>query len=196
MSQPKPKYAYRLGWRSLRRVVPTLTVSEAKRIARDLGQAMVDHDITTSRRAAAFVAQVAHESGGFVYRTELWGPTPAQRGYEGRRDLGNVRTGDGSRFRGRGYIQITGRANYTAAAKGMRLDCVDHPELLATHKYAAQSAAWWWETHGCNEIADRGDFVALTRRINGGTNGLADRQRYWRRAKPVARFLIPKRRKP
>lgn len=190
------RYAYRLGWRSLRRVVPTLTVPEAKRLARDLGQAMVDHDITTSRRAAAFVAQVAHESGGFRYRTELWGPTPAQRGYEGRRDLGNVSAGDGSRFRGRGYIQITGRANYTAAAKGMKLDAVDHPELLATHKYAARSAAWWWKSHGCNELADRGDFVALTRRINGGTNGLADRQRYHRRARPLGRFLTPKRRKP
>jgi putative chitinase len=190
------RYAYRLGWRSLRRVVPTLTVAEAKRLARDLGQAMVEHHITTPRRAAAFIAQVAHESGGFAYRTELWGPTPAQRGYEGRRDLGNVKPGDGSRFRGRGYIQLTGRTNYAAVARGLRIDCVDHPELLATHLYAAKSAAWWWDTHGCNELADRGDFVALTRKINGGTNGLADRQRYHRRARPLARFLTPKRRKP
>jgi putative chitinase len=186
------RYAYRLGWRSLRRVVPSLSVAQAKTLARDLGQAMVDFDITTSKRAAAFIAQVAHESGGFIHREEI----ATGAAYEGRRDLGNVLAGDGRRFKGRTFIQITGRTNYAAVSRALHVDFVAHPERLAQQAYAAKGAAWWWKTHGCNELADRGDFVALTRRINGGTNGLADRQRYWRRARLVGRFLVPKRRRP
>jgi predicted chitinase len=185
------RYAYRLGWRSLRRVVPSLSATQAKTLARDLGQAMVEFDITTPRRAAAFIAQIAHESAGFRYREEI----ASGADYEGRRDLGNTRPGDGVRFKGRTFIQITGRTNYAAVSKALGVDFVAHPERLAHQVYAAKGAAWWWKTHGCNELADRGDFVALTRRINGGTNGLADRQRYWRRARLVGRFLAPKRRR-
>jgi putative chitinase len=187
-----PRYAYRLGWRSLRRVVPTLTAAQAKSLARDLGQAMHDFDINSPRRAAAFIAQVAHESAGFHYREEI----ATGKAYEGRRDLGNTHPGDGVRFKGRTFIQITGRNNSAAISRALGVDFLTHPAKLAEQRYAAKGAAWWWKTHGCNELADRGDFVALTRRINGGTNGLVDRQRYWRRAKPVGRFLTPKRRKP
>ena len=142
-----------------------------------------EYGITGSVRIAAFLAQVGHESGGFVWTREIWGPTSAQKRYEGRSDLGNIQPGDGFRFRGRGLIQITGRDNYQRAAAGLGVDVVADPQLLEERSLAARSAAWWWKTHGCNQLADGGDFVALTRRINGGTNGLADRQTRWERAK-------------
>jgi putative chitinase len=190
MSQPR--YAYRLGWRSLKRVAPNLTTRQAQTLARDLGQAMHDFGITTRRRAAMFIAQLCHESLQFHYREEL----ASGAAYEGRRDLGNTHPGDGRRFKGRTYIQITGRANYAAVSRALHTDFIGHPAKLAEQRYACLGAAWWWKTHGCNELADSGDFLAVTRRINGGTNGLADRQAYYRRARLVAPFLIPKRRKP
>ncbi len=189
---PQPRYAYRLGWRSLRRVAPSLTVAQAKVVARDLGQAMHEQGITTRTRASMFVAQVCHESAEFRFREEI----ASGAAYEGRRDLGNTRPGDGRRFKGRTYIQITGRTNYAAVSKALGVNFLAHPRSLAMPRYAALGAAWWWTTHGCNRIADTGDFVAVTRRINGGTNGLAGRQRYYRRARPLAVFLVPRRRKP
>lgn len=188
------RYAYRLGWRTLRTVIGRrdITTAQYKQLARDLGQAMVDHGITTRRRAIMFIAQVAHESGGFRYREEI----ASGAAYEGRRDLGNTHAGDGRRFKGRSYIQITGRANYAAVSRALHVDFVAHPDKLALPKYAAQAAAWWWQTHGCNQLADRGSFLAVTRRINGGTNGLSSRLMYLARATPGAQFLIPKRRKP
>jgi putative chitinase len=115
------------------------------------------------------------------------GPTPTQRLYERpatkARELGNVEQGDGRRFAGRGLIQITGRTNYAHCGAALALDLLGHPELLEDDITAARSAAWWWSHHGCNALADSGNFVALTRRINGGTNGLADRMRRWDVAK-------------
>lgn len=184
-------YAYRLGWRSLRRVVPTLTAEQAKQLARDLAQAMVEHQITTRRRAAMFIAQTAHESAGYRYREEI----ASGAAYEGRLALGNNKPGDGVRFKGRTYIQITGRHNYAAVSKALAVDFLAHPAKLAEPMYAAKGAAWWWWAHGCNQLADADDFVGLTRCINGGTNGLADRQAYYRRARLVSPFLVPKRRK-
>jgi len=145
--------------------------------------ACVEFGIVGPARVAAFLAQVGHESGGFVHTREIWGPTPAQQRYEGRADLGNTQPGDGSRFRGRGLIQVTGRANYAAVAAGLGIDCVARPELLEQPRHAARSAAWWWVNNGCNEIADSGDLRALTRRINGGENGLDDRVLRWELAK-------------
>jgi len=139
--------------------------------------AMFERAIVSPPRAAMFIAQAGHESMGFVHTAEIWGPTAAQRGYEGRKDLGNTQPGDGSRFRGRGLIQITGRSNYEAVSEALGVDFVGAPSLLQQDGYAAQSAAWWWAAHGCNELADTGDVAAVTRRINGGLNGLADRQR-------------------
>lgn len=138
--------------------------------------------IDSPKRLAGWVAQVAHESGRLVYVTELWGPTPAQRGYEGRVDLGNVYPGDGTRYRGRGLIQVTGRANYRKAAAALGIDCENRPELLALPEHAAMSAGWFWATHGLNELADARDIVGMTRRINGGTNGLEDRKSLYRGA--------------
>ncbi|MGB6104600.1 MAG: glycoside hydrolase family 19 protein, partial [Pusillimonas sp.] len=117
------------------------------------------------------------------YTREIWGPTPAQLRYEGRADLGNIERGDGSRFRGRGLIQITGRANYRSVANGLGIDCLSEPALLEFPEDAARSAAWWWANNGCNQIADTEDFERLTRRINGGLNGYADRLARWNLAK-------------
>lgn len=150
-----------------------------------LNEAMYRYRIDTRNRIAAFVAQVAHESGRFRYTREIWGPTPAQRRYEGRRDLGNVHPGDGHRFMGRGPIQMTGRANYRAVTQGIRVlipdapDFEAQPELLELPRWGALAAGWFWDTHDLNDLADQQAITAITKRINGGTNGLAERKRYW-----------------
>lgn len=160
------------------------TPERASEWAAALTAAMDEFEIDTPERQAAFLAQLAHESGRFKYVRELWGPTPAQVKYEGRVDLGNTFTGDGFRFRGRGLIQITGRDNYRriGAALGMS-DILEHPEILEEPANAARSAGWFWKTHGLNDLADQGDFIRITRRINGGVNGLAERQALWESAK-------------
>lgn len=147
--------------------------------------AMAEFDINTPLRQAAFLAQIGHESGGLHWLVELWGPTIAQSHYDYRDDLGNKLPGDGYKFRGRGLLQVTGRANYEATGKALGTDLIANPELLATPPLAARSAAWWWKTHGCNQFADREQFVLLTRRINGGVNGLEERQKLYNTAKAV-----------
>lgn len=136
---------------------------------------------------AAFLAQIGHESEHLLFTKELWGPTVAQRAYEPpsakANELGNTQAGDGKRFCGRGLIQITGRANYALAAAALDLDLLNHPELLERPEHAAMSAAWFWWDHELSEIALAGNFVTLTRRINGGTNGLVDRQTLYAAAK-------------
>ena len=159
------------------------TVARARFWLKPITDAMTEFAISTPARQAAFLAQIGHESGGLMYTRELWGPTPAQVRYEGRADLGNTHPGDGSKYRGRGFIQITGRANYAAAGKALHLDLIDHPEILEDPEMVAVSAAWWWKSHGLNELADAGDFQRITRVINGGTNGLADRLARWEKAK-------------
>lgn len=173
---PKPTAALlkALGW----------TAPDA--YAAPMAQACALYGITSRQRLACFLGQVGHESLRGYYTKEVWGPTAAQKGYEGRKDLGNIVSGDGSRFRGRGLIQITGRANYLKAAKafGMGLDALI--PWLESREGAVTSAAWWWKEHGCNELADaatdEAGFKALTRRINGGTNGLDERRRLYEAA--------------
>ena len=167
------------------------TVDAAELYAQHLSDACAANDIDTPQRLAAFLAQVAHESGSLRHVLEL----ADGDAYEGRRDLGNTEPGDGRRFKGRGLIQCTGRANYrrlTAWLAGH--DCPDFeafPDALTEPRWAAWSAAAWWAHNGCNEIADSGDVVALTRRINGGTNGLDDRTQRWRRAQAALQITAP-----
>lgn len=148
-------------------------------------------NINTPVRQAAFLAQIGHESGSFRYLEEIWGPTPAQRGYEGRKDLGNTQLGDGIRFRGRGLIQTTGRFNYCQVRDRLGRQMQDvpnfeaRPEALEQPRWAALSAGDYWDRIGLNAVADTGDFVRLTRLINGGVNGLADRQARHARALAV-----------
>jgi len=143
-------------------------------------QAMERFEINTPARAAAFLAQVMHESGRLRYTLEL----ASGDAYEGRRDLGNLHKGDGRRFKGRGLIQITGRANYRDCSMALYGDerLLITPELLEQPEGAALSAAWYWSSRNLNALADAGQFSLITRRINGGMNGLADRLAYFDKA--------------
>jgi putative chitinase len=152
--------------------------------------------VNTPARIAAFLAQLYHESGALRWPREIWGPTPAQKRYEGRVDLGNTQPGDGFRFRGRGLIQVTGRFNYRKFSERVRQlhpdapDFEAEPDLLAEPKWAVISAFEYWDRHRLNELADAGDFRKITIKINGGLNGYADRIRYWERAKALIPFTI------
>lgn len=175
---------------------------DADRWTDALNAALTRWQIDTPQRVAMFLAQVAHESGGFRTLVEslhysatrllqVWPsrftPTDAaamafderaiaERAYGGRLGNGPEGSGDGYNYRGRGLIQLTGRDNYTRCGAALGLDLVGHPEVLEQPEYAAQSAGWFWAGRGCNELADAGDYLGITRRINGGTNGQADRE--------------------
>ena len=165
------------------------TQSLAERFAAPLTDACRMYAIDTPARLAAFFAQIGHESGALRHTVEIWGPTDAQKRYEGRADLGNLQPGDGFRFRGRGLIQTTGRANYRTLTQRLRtrgVDCPDFevdPDELQAPWWAALSAADYWDMRGLNALADAGDFAQITRRINGGLNGQADRLARWDVAK-------------
>ena len=150
-----------------------------------LNTAMNHYGIVGAARVAAFIAQIGHESGQLRWVREIWGPTAQQLTYEGRADLGNTIKGEGSKYRGRGLIQITGRANYAACGEALGLDLINHPEMLEQPQYAAMSAAWFWSIRGLNTLADQSDFLKITRRINGGINGLEDRQALYKVALKV-----------
>jgi len=160
---------------------------------KELIEAMKNYDIITPLERAHFLSQVAHESGNYFYKEEI----ASGEAYEGRKDLGNTVAGDGVRFKGRGYIQLTGRSNYQAyqnslTQRGIKDDIISNPSLVAT-KYAADSAAYWWKNIGrggngaITRLALAGstpkDVENVTRGVNGGTNGIDDRQTkfdyYW-----------------
>ena len=148
-------------------------------------RAMFEFGIIGPKREAAFLAQIGHESGALKFPVEIWGPTQAQRRYEGRYDLGNTQIGDGFKFRGRGLIQLTGRANYAAASQALGVDLLTHPEKLGEPELASRSAGWFWKTHGLNALADAGEFEAITQKINGGLNGYPERLGLYEAAKEV-----------
>jgi len=179
---------------------------------RALSQLLPDYGINTPQRIAAFVAQCAHESGGFTtlkenlnYRWETlrrlfpkYFPTDdlakayanmpnkqeaiANKIYASRMGNGPEESGDGYRFCGRGLIQLTGRDNYTFFAGSLSISVEEASEYLQTFEGAAQSACWFWETNNLNQWADKGDIVTLTKRINGGTIGLDDRIKHYEHA--------------
>lgn len=136
-------------------------------------------------RAAQYLAQLMHESGEFKFDRELWGPTPAQRRYDVRADLGNTTAadGDGYLYRGRGPIQITGKANYRyftcwAREQFPKVDVPDFvksPDAVLTDPWEGLGPIWYWARNNINRFADRGDVEMVTRTINGGLNGIADR---------------------
>lgn len=143
---------------------------------------MAARSIDTPMRQAHFVAQIGHESGHLRYNEEI---ASGER-YEGRADLGNTQPGDGRRFKGRGLIQLTGRANYTAYGTEIGRDLLADPTPVATDPaLAVDVACWFWATKGLNALADADDIERVTRRINGGLNGLADRAVILDRAKAV-----------
>lgn len=144
-----------------------------------LNAAMHEFHINSPIRQAAFIAQIAHESGELRYVKEI----ASGSAYEGRKDLGNTQPGDGMKYKGRGLIQITGRNNYLECGKALGVDLVTQPELLETNDLACRSAAWFWASHGLNDLADKGDYIRICRRINGGLNGYQERLVYHARAK-------------
>lgn len=146
-----------------------------------LNAAMLEFEIDNVLREAAFLAQIAHESSELRYLEEI----ASGAAYEGREDLGNDEPGDGVRFKGRGVLQITGRSNYAACGHALDLDLLEHPERLVEPNNACRAAGWFWHEHGLNELADRGDFLAITKRINGGIKGWAQRLNYYRKAQDV-----------
>ena len=164
----------------LRGIMPPADAGRVERYLPHLLAGMAARHIYTPLRRAHFIAQLAHESGAFRYAAEL----ADGRAYEGRADLGNTQPGDGPRFKGRGLIQLTGRANYAAYAKAIGRDLLADPAPVADEPaLAVDVACWFWETRGLNALADADDVAGITRRINGGLNGFADRQAYLRRGK-------------
>ncbi|MEY5049998.1 MAG: hypothetical protein RLZZ175_3357 [Bacteroidota bacterium] len=143
-----------------------------------LNEAFRMFGINTKERVAMFLAQIIHESGAFRYVKEI----ASGSAYEGRKDLGNTHPGDGVKFKGRGLIQITGRANYEQISKAFQVDFVAKPELLESIEFATKSAAWWWNNRKLNRFADLGQIINCTKIINGGTNGLEDRKANYQRA--------------
>jgi predicted chitinase len=168
-------------------IMPNLAEAKRRTYYPHLVKAMIDCEISTPLRAAAFLAQIAHESAELRFMQELWGPTAQQKKYEPPSDvatsLGNTQPGDGFRYRGRGPIQITGRANYKKYGDLLGVDLVGNPDLAAQPEYAFQTAGLFWKMRGLNELADVQDFTTITKRINGGLTGLAERERYYETAK-------------
>lgn len=195
-------------------VCPAAPIPELEAAAKRFG-------IDTKLRQAHWLAQMAHESGGFkVVReslnysvealTSLFGPkriTEAQAAQYGRKpgqvanqpalanilyggpwgakNLGNTQPGDGAKFIGRGFKQLTGRDNYTRCGVGIGMDLLEHPELLEQPKAAALSAGWFWDSRALNALADKDDIEAITKKINGGTIGLAERKAWLAKFKAV-----------
>ena len=154
------------------------TAAEADRFLGPITETLERYGITTPLRMAHFLAQIGHESCGLDYSREI----ASGAAYEGRRDLGNTQKGDGTRFRGRGLIQITGRTNYAALSRAFGVDFVANPLLLEQPRYAALSAGWFWASRNLNAQADANHFKAITHAINGGENGIQDRQARFLRA--------------
>lgn len=180
-----------------------------------LSQLLPDYEINTPRRIAAFIAQCAHESGGFIALKENLNYRPASlnklfskyfptlelaeqycarpnkqeaianRIYANRMGNGPEESGDGYRFCGRGLIQLTGRDNYSWFAASLQIPVEEASQYLETFEGAAQSACWFWETNNLNAFADADDILTMTKRINGGTIGLEDRKKHYEHAKHV-----------
>jgi putative chitinase len=182
----------------LQAIMPLLPAAKRTTYFPFLTAAVSEFGIDQPARTAAFLAQLAHESAQFKFMEEIWGPTAAQRRYEPpdklAANLGNTEPGDGFRFKGRGPIQVTGRANYRRFGDLLGLDLIATPAQAASPEVAFRIAALYWSKKGLNELADRVTpeaFREITRRINGGFNGLAERQRFYETAKTVLAVVAP-----
>lgn len=172
----------------LRRLMPQLSLGRAARYAPLLCAAMEEQDISSKKRRCAFLAQLAHESVQLRFMEEI----ASGAAYEGRSDLGNTKPGDGKRYKGRGPIQLTGRSNYRHFGRILELDLEGDPKLAAVPEHGFRIAALFWKIKGLNELADKLDlsggpvdyqvFRQITRKINGGFNGLDDRWKYFKSA--------------
>lgn len=155
--------------------------NRAETFLEPLNAAMDEFEITGPVRQAAFLAQIAHESGSLRYVSEL----ADGAAYNFRQDLGNDQPGDGPKYKGHGLIQITGKNNHFEMADYFGIPRDQIVEWLQTPEGACRSAGRFWQSHGLNELADKGDFKLITKRINGGFNGYQDRLAYFERAQQV-----------
>ena len=197
----------------LRACVPEASTQAIEDYTHAIAAAMEEFEINTVARAAGFIAQCAHESGNFKYvkenlnysaqgltktfpkyfnasNAEAYGRKPeaiANRVYANRMGNGDEKSGDGWKFRGRGILQLTGKSNYQACSKYLFEDntLLDNPDILLDPYYATHSACWFWNTNKLNQYADNGDFVTMTKKINGGTIGLDDRIKHYNHALKV-----------
>ena len=173
----------------LMRAVPDLYFSNVDEFVASFNMWAIPFGINTPRRIAHYLAQVFHESGALRYVEEI----ASGEKYEGRKNLGNTQKGDGVRYKGRGYIQLTGRANYKAFGQCELCteDVVAHPEKVAEFPLNQVASMWFWQNHKLNELADKDDggkcgediVRQITKVINGGQNGIANRLFYYRRFK-------------
>lgn len=171
----------RISARGLCNISPYIKAKDAEKVAQIINERASKYGITTKFRLCAFIATIIHESGCFRYTKEL----ASGRAYEFRTDLGNtpIDDGDGAKYKGRGFIQITGRANYEKVQDALKVPCVEQPELLESYPLCLVASMWWWHAHGCNQLADRDNIELVTRRVNGGYNGLTERKKYYELAK-------------
>ena len=173
----------------LMRAVPDLYFERVDEFVASFNMWAIPFGIDNPRRIAHYLAQVFHESGALRYVEEI----ASGEKYEGRKDLGNTEKGDGVRYKGRGYIQLTGRANYKAFSKCdlCTEDVVAHPEKVAEFPLNQVASMWFWQNHKLNELADKDDggkcgediVRQITKVVNGGQNGIANRLFYYRRFK-------------
>jgi putative chitinase len=140
---------------------------------------LADYGVNTLLRVSHFLAQCAHESDSFRTLEEY----ASGAAYEGRKDLGNTEPGDGRRYKGRGIIQLTGRANYREYGNALGIDLENNPERALEPEVSVLTALEYWKKKKLNALADKDDVLTITKRINGGTNGLDDRKKYLARAK-------------
>jgi predicted chitinase len=179
----------------LSKIVPYCSTVKRREYIDPLNAAMSEFEINTPLRVAAFIAQVAHESGSFRYFKEI----ASGAAYERRKDLGNTfpeaiaiakanGTTPGRWFKGHGPIQITGYVNHRECGKALGLDLLNKPGLITLPKDGFRSAAWFWKSKGLNELADKQEFDKITKRINGGFNGKRDRDQFYAVAKQVLKI--------
>ena len=135
----------------LKKIYPNSTQANRDKYLPYLNKYMEEYEINNADRIAAFLAQIGHESVQLNYSEEI----ASGSAYEGRKNLGNIYPGDGKKYKGRGLIQITGRANYQQISDAFGIDFISHPELLATPEYAVKSACWWWYNRKLNTLADK-----------------------------------------
>jgi predicted chitinase len=176
----------------LRAIMPALPAAKLELFLPFLQSATTEFAIDRPAREAAFIAQLAHESVQLRFMEEIWGPTEAQKRYEPpstlATKLGNTEKGDGKRFKGRGPIQITGRGNYQRYGELLSLDLVTDPPKAAAPEVGFRTAGVYWQKNGLNELADLATpeaFREITKRINGGLNGIKDRERFYATARTV-----------
>jgi putative chitinase len=170
---------------TLKKIISNAYVNQE--LSDSLNSTFIKFDINTPLRQAHFIAQIIHESGGFKYKEEI----ASGQAYENRKDLGNTQKGDGIKYKGRGFIQSTGRANYELLTRILGVDFINNPELLCQNPYAMLSAGIYWDNHNLNHYADLDDVLTISIKINGinkttgQPNGLYDRKQWLTKCKSI-----------